>query len=187
MKKFDKTPNFVELEEDVLHFWKAGAILKEDAGFVKKLLEENNNEVILPDLSTESGELIVPGYVHRLKKELFNFYLVADESDEVATTPELVVGLETGIDEVLLEEGLLREMIRELQILRRDLGLEIDDRVSLSIYSTSKEVMNILLDKEMRQIISRELLVTIFQVSLDSNPTTLQVSEHEIQVNLAKV
>ena len=111
----------------------------------------------------------------------------ANEGFEVATTSDLVVGLTTRIDEALLEEGLLREMIRELQILRRDMDLEINDRISPSIYSTLKEVMNILLDRGLRQVISRELLVTVLQVTPDSNSRTLQVNEHEIQVNLGKV
>lgn len=111
----------------------------------------------------------------------------ANEGFEVATTSDLVVGLTTRFDETLLEERFLKEMIRELQILRRDMDLEINDRISPSIYSTLKEVMNILLDRGLRQVISRELLVTVLQVTPDSNSRTLQVNEHEIQVNLGKV
>lgn len=147
MKKVEKTPNFIELEEEVLHFW-----------------------------------------IHRLSKSLFNFYLEADNGYEVATTPELVVGLETIIDDVLLEEGLLREFIRELQILRRNQGFKINNRIHLSIFSSSRKIQNILFDKNHRQLINQELLVSFFEVKTDiKEATTLQVDEHEIQVNIAKV
>ena len=62
----------------------------------------------------------------------------------VETAGALTVALDTQLSTELIQEGLVREVISRLQKHRKDSGLEITDRVSLSLSSPSKELVTAL-------------------------------------------
>ena len=58
----------------------------------------------------------------------------------VANEGALTVALDLEIDEALRLEGVARELIRAIQQLRKDSGLEITDRISLTVPDTEQNV-----------------------------------------------
>ncbi|MGD2215734.1 MAG: isoleucine--tRNA ligase [Gemmatimonadales bacterium] len=50
----------------------------------------------------------------------------------------VMVGLETALDEALRLEGIARDLVNRIQRLRRDAGLELDDRIRLGIFGAPK-------------------------------------------------
>lgn len=173
-----------------LNFKSAGPYLKGDLGKVKKLLQDNDNEAVLPDLATETSELVIPGYPYRLPKSLFDFYLEVNEGYEVVTTPELIVALDTRMTLELKDEGLLREVIRALQIKRQESGLSISDRISLSLHSSEEELNSVLSRKKYRKLIIDELLVSVYEQSKDFSFTEedkIMISEYEMYARVSKV
>ena len=51
---------------------------------------------------------------------------------------DLTVALDTALDEELLREGLAREMVNKINTMRRDMGLEVVDRIRLRLQTTPR-------------------------------------------------
>jgi isoleucyl-tRNA synthetase len=51
---------------------------------------------------------------------------------------ELTVALDTALTDVLLQEGLARELVNKINTLRREIGLEVTDRITLRMTPTPK-------------------------------------------------
>ena len=85
----------------------------------------------------------------------------------IASEGGLTVVLDITLDENLMQEGLLRELIRAIQVLRKESGLKIEQRIELDIVSfddTINKVIEKYLDK-----IKTEALVTKFGNLSDAN------------------
>jgi isoleucyl-tRNA synthetase len=57
------------------------------------------------------------------------------------------VGISTEISESLKQEGLVRDLIRQVQNLRKDSGLKVEDRIEIEI-NGSKELNNAVVSYE---------------------------------------
>ena len=75
----------------------------------------------------------LPPAVFTREKGMAPGYQVVEEGD-------LVLALDTRLDEALELEGLARDVVRHLQVLRKDAGLEVTQRVELG-WSTSSSKM----------------------------------------------
>ena len=53
----------------------------------------------------------------------------------------IVISIATDIDEDLKMEGLVREIIRHIQVMRKDAGFDVDDRIILS-NDFSRDIVN---------------------------------------------
>ena len=51
---------------------------------------------------------------------------------------DLTVALDTALTEELLKEGLARELVNKINTMRRDLGLEVSDRIKLTLQTTPR-------------------------------------------------
>ncbi len=79
----------------------------------------------------EDGTVEVGGVI--LQPDEFELTARARPGHEVAEEGDLLVALDTSIDEELEAEGLAREVAHRLQALRRSAGYEISDRVRVAI------------------------------------------------------
>jgi isoleucyl-tRNA synthetase len=70
---------------------------------------------------------------------------------------DLTVALDTELNEALLQEGLARELVNKINTMRRDLGLEVTDRIHLIIESTPRLEKCF---KEYRDYVTGETLAT---------------------------
>lgn len=57
----------------------------------------------------------------------------AAEGYETGSGAELAVALDTRISEALRCEGLVRDVVRQLQVLRKDIGLKVEQHISLAV------------------------------------------------------
>ena len=64
--------------------------------------------------------------------------------------------IDTRIDEDLRLEGLMRELLRHLQVQRKDIGLEIEDRIKLSFSTESEAIRTVF--KRFEDFLKAELL-----------------------------
>ena len=51
---------------------------------------------------------------------------------------ELTVALDTALDEELLQEGLAREIVNKINTMRREMGLEVTDRIRIEMETTKR-------------------------------------------------
>ncbi|MEK7528300.1 MAG: DUF5915 domain-containing protein, partial [Patescibacteria group bacterium] len=65
---------------------------------------------------------------------------VGKEGMDVASDNGIVVALDTRITTELKAEGFVREIIRNIQELRKDAGYEVSDRIYLLVRTTDKEL-----------------------------------------------
>jgi isoleucyl-tRNA synthetase len=68
---------------------------------------------------------------------------LAEEAPEglvVSSEGGIIVGLETALDDELRREGTARELVNRIQRLRREAGLELDDRIRLGIFGAPEVV-----------------------------------------------
>lgn len=118
---------------------------------------------------------------------------IASADVVVETDGVLTVALETKLDQELLDEGMMREVVSQLQKLRKDSGFEVTDRVQVELATTS-EGLKIALSKFQAHI-AAEILATRIAVNTQMSDDAsladhalhnLAIDEVELQVRLVK-
>ncbi len=107
----------------------------------------------------DDGTVEVGGVV--LQPDEFELTARARPGHEVAEEGDLLVALDTSLDDELEAEGLARELAHRLQALRRSAGYEISDRVRVAIRGDGDLVTRL---EPFREWLASELLAT--EVSL---------------------
>ncbi len=99
----------------------------------------------------------------------------------------LSVALETALDDALLDEGAAREVISQLQRLRKEAGLELSDRVVVDIHSPDAVLRHAL--ATYRDHIAGEVLATELTVGEGEGDDTLTTvrGDHPISLRLRRV
>jgi len=105
---------------------------------------------------------------------------------EELNVKEVKVGSEVAIDEVLTpelkREGMMREVIRHVQAARKNAGLQVDDRIILSL-QTDNDDLKKAIDEHAETIASETLAV---QADTHENLTTAQVNGAELSIALER-
>ncbi len=82
-------------------------------------------------------------------------------TDTVASTDRYIeydITVNLDIDQALRQEGLMREIVRNVQQARKAAGLEVDDRIELGLVSADADVQAVLADSQLVQVIAQETL-----------------------------
>ncbi|MDX1919311.1 MAG: DUF5915 domain-containing protein, partial [Candidatus Caenarcaniphilales bacterium] len=99
------------------------------------------------------------------------------------------VKLNTQLSEALLSEGLARELIHAIQNLRKSSGLEVDDRISLSLDFMQDTDLAKLLNQQ-KDYISRELLAVNWSEGALNHTSgfskIVKVNEKQVSVTISK-
>jgi len=103
----------------------------------------------------------------------------------VATDTDAEIALDTTITPELHREGLMREVIRHVQAARKDAGLNIDDRISLSL-NTENEELRKALEEYSATIIAETLAHALVSGEAFAYTTTVLVEGAELTVSLEK-
>jgi isoleucyl-tRNA synthetase len=69
---------------------------------------------------------------------------------------QLGVRLDTKLTDELKQEGMMREIIRNVQQARKDAGLEVDDRIDLSLESSDDQLTTVVSNNRWNTIISKK-------------------------------
>jgi isoleucyl-tRNA synthetase len=96
--------------------------------------------------------------------------------------------LDLTITPQLRQEGLMREVIRNVQQARKQADLEVDDRIALKLESTAPELRALLKNKSLTDTIQQETLATsLNNTSPEGFTKTVKIDEHELLIDLKKV
>lgn len=164
----------IELTNDVerfnnhyltLNFRTAGRVLKGDVQKMKVALE-NTEESVMERYVTEfdNGKVNVEGF-GEFDSELF--------VKNAKSRPEFILDSENGMTVVLditltdelINEGILREIIRNAQVLRKEADFKIDDRIDINITTEDSNVDSILSankDKIVAEVLAKNYNTTKF-------------------------
>ena len=119
------------------------------------------------DIDNIDGKVIeLNGESYSLNKNMLDIRVSSKEGYDAVSDSVNYIILDTAVTEELKYEGILRDLIRQCQVLRKNLGLDISDRISISIES-SQDIKTNVIDKY-KEDIESELLAT-FVDSINSD------------------
>ena len=159
VKELVVTNNFDNLKEEylTLNFKNAGAALKDKVNAVKELLTEVSNDKELINKVKENQNIKLGNF--DLESSLFNIEFKEKESIKVITENNITVALDTTVTKELKDEGILRDIIRNSQVYRKEAGFNIEDRICIYFESDNDEINKIL--ENNKKLIESELLAKI--------------------------
>ena len=163
IKELKVLENFDELKDEymTLNFKNAGMQFKGDVNTVKELLEsEKENKDLIKQLKT-NGEFKLDKYT--LNKELIIINYKEKDTIRLASDYDLTIGLNIEITQELKEEGLLRDIIRECQVFRKNAGYNVSDRINVEFITDNEEIKTVINNN--KNIIESELLATMTKVN----------------------
>ncbi|MEC7908001.1 MAG: class I tRNA ligase family protein, partial [Verrucomicrobiota bacterium] len=97
---------------------------------------------------------------------------------------ELVIGLDTELTDELINEGLAREFVNKVQAIRKDLDLQVTDRIIIN-YDSSSEVERAI-EKYMQYIKSETLAVNCEKYNDDDNSNPRDINGHTCFIKIMK-
>jgi isoleucyl-tRNA synthetase len=123
------------------------------------------------------------GYLKVLEEEL-NVKKVAWN-----TTGEYAIELDLKISKELKLEGYSREVVRFVQSARKNAGFQVDDRISLSIFTENKEIIasvQAYKDYIAAETLSLEVIVSSAVTDGDGNTTEVKLEGSPLQITITR-
>jgi isoleucyl-tRNA synthetase len=125
---------------------------------IKRALAEADGSELQRQLAAD-GEIEVAG--QRLTADEVEVRAIRHEAFALAEDGGWAVALDLELDDALRREGLARELVRSLNDLRKEVGLDIADRVRLTVQAdgTAAEALAVHRDYVMAEVLAVELAV----------------------------
>ncbi len=167
-----------------VNFKTAGAVLKGDVQKLKNMLLEATEEQVQNFVSQfKEGKVSVFEF-ENLDSSLFNLCYKAKEEYVIATENDITVVLDVTIDENLMLEGLARELIRSIQVLRKQANFKVEERISIAFLDPTeniKRVIEIFGDRIKQEVLARQIEEKIENPSLEEK---IELSDESTIVQL---
>ncbi|MCK9536253.1 MAG: isoleucine--tRNA ligase [Bacilli bacterium] len=177
--------NKAELQKQYLSldFRKAGPVLKDKVNTVKDLL-----------VGLDNGEMekLIWEYHHQetvnlagvmLPKQVLK--LEAEYRDEVAwfEDDDCLIALSVKLTPELIDEGYYRELLRQCQLLRKEAGFNVSDRIQLSLKAKDKAINRVI--AAYRDRLAAETLATaLSDIARPRLEKTILVDDMEVDVKM---
>ena len=114
--------------------------------------------------------------------ESLDEHLADYEVAEGAIKPESWIEISKQLTPELKREGLMREVIRHVQSVRKKAGLQVDDRITLQLMTHDEQLRQAI--DEHAELIAAETLATFGQG--DAYSTTVTIEGAELQITLQR-
>ena len=105
--------------------------------------------------------------------------LTSEEADQVSVRMNLELTPE------LQREGMMREVVRNVQQARKAAGLQVDDRIILCLSTEAKELQQAI-EEYATQIQGETLAASLVDEPQGQYTTSAKVEEQELEISLAK-
>ncbi|NLA33886.1 MAG: isoleucine--tRNA ligase [Tenericutes bacterium] len=180
--------NLDELKDQyvTINFKEAGAILKNDINKVKELinnLSEEELQQLLIDLK-QSDKIKIPEYNKLLPRNIFNINFKERNNIAITSENDIEIAIDINITEKLKAEGILRDIIRQCQVFRKEAGFKVSDRIVIEFETTTKDINEILKNNE--DLLSNELLAKVTTIMDVSFQDKIEEKEYELIVKMSK-
>ncbi|MAW40158.1 MAG: isoleucine--tRNA ligase, partial [Kiritimatiellaceae bacterium] len=168
-------PNFKKLGP------KLGSLMKQATGLIAGL----NYEQIAQIIGGASVEVSLEGRAIELTAEDIEIVRQPKEGLAVSTEGSLVVGLDTALNTDLIQEGLAREFVNKVQSLRKEMDLEVTQRIEIRFYSD--EEVKAAVEAHRAYIQSETLALSSVLVELSDTVEDRPLNGHPFRVELKPV
>ena len=138
---------------------------------MKKLVSKFNDEKI--------SKIEVPGF-GTFEKDVFLKNMRPKAHIVVIKEGDYTIALDTILTEELIVEGMYRDLVRTLQVLRKDAGLKVEQRITLSL-QTEGNLMQKVLEEYLEKITQDTLTEKFVKTPIEND------IEKEIEINGEKV
>ena len=166
-----------------VNFKQAGSVLKGDVQKVRNtLLELSQDDMNKLVEMYNNGNVSICGY-DNLSSDLFVLCYKAKQDYVISTENNLTVVLDVTLDENLMLEGLSRELIRTIQVLRKESGFNIEQRIMLNIESQD-ETVNKVIETYKEKIISEVLVNTFGEIKDATTVNTVEIGGEQVTISL---
>lgn len=181
VKSIEYPESFDILKENFisLNFQVAGKILKSDSNKVKNAiinLNSEENKALASSLSSKEN-ITIPGYGDVPSN---CFTLTKKEKENIVIDPEIDVALNVLITSFLRSEGIYREILRHCQVLRKESGFDVSDRVIIDFKTNSSKIDEVL--KFYANDIAKETLSEIKEIENPRNSKKVNIDDEELEI-----
>lgn len=192
IKKLIHVTDSAVLEDKYLavNFRAAGAVLKKDVNKMKLALEDaNEQEMAQYTQKVQNGEpVLVKGFSQAYDPAIFAV-MTKTKSGVVCAECQngTAVALDVVLTEDLIKEGVVRDTVRQCQLIRKEAGYEVEQRIALSILTADEFIIGAL--KESLDHMKSELLADEITLGGDLDADmekTVAVGNNEITVKIKK-
>ena len=135
-------------------------------------------------LAGESIELDVDGQVLTLEPEELAVESITPENISCIEESGTVVAVDTTLTEDLIQEGLVRDLVRMIQNLRKESGFNVDDRITIE-YQAEGQLAAAIASHE--EYIRQETLANTLTASSDGEFTSEKIAGETAGLRLYKV
>lgn len=182
--------NVLEDQFLTVNFKVAGAVLKQNVNKMKQTLEGLSADEMkeLTAAVVAGGEVSVPGWDEKFDASIFA--VQSKTKDGVVSAEfaaESVVALDIALTDELLKEGVVRDIIRQCQVARKDAGYQVEQRINASITVDDEFILDALTEK--LSYIASELLADSLVLNADMNAdytSEFTVNDKKIKVAVVK-
>lgn len=166
-----------------VNFKTAGAVLKGDVQRLKAYLASMDEKSMAKAVEEyNNGSVKLDGF-DSLNSDIFTLNHKPKADFVIANSNGVSIVLDITIDESLMKEGLSRELIRAIQVLRKEANFNIEQRIGLYIETddeTLKDVVNTYKDK----IISEALVNNYGDMQDPTMDKTVEIGGESVRIKL---
>ena len=158
---------------------------QEMKGIISFINQADQNELVLNFQKNKKIEI----KINDSKIEILEEEVIIEEIPKnnlcVNGNKEFKIGLDVNISKELKMEGMVRDLIRYVQNLRKESNLEVSDRIQFSIKSSS-EILNSI--SKFEDYFKNETLVDLITNDLDSldYKTSFKISNINVEIGISK-
>ncbi|MGI5841752.1 MAG: isoleucine--tRNA ligase [Christensenellales bacterium] len=169
-----------------INFKTAGAVLKGNVQALRQALidmPQDQMDVKVEQFNQgkvsfeEFGELDANLFILNFKPK--QDFLIAHENN-------ITLVLDTSIDESLMLEGLYRELVRQIQVLRKEAGFKIEDRIFVG-FETQSESLNVVINQFKEKIMAEALIKDVLAGFDAEISQSVAVGGEDITISLKRV
>ena len=182
---------FAENETDfndvyfTVNFRVAGAVLKKEAQKLKSLVDELSQEGYNQLFEQYKTGRVTIGEFSDLSPDCFDMHYRPKSSFVVQKDKEQVLALDITLTKELIAEGRVRELIRQIQIMRKEADFAVEQRITACI-TTSDKVTKEMLDKFIDKIKEDILASEIKEISAPDIERDITIQDVVIKVSLKR-
>ena len=103
----------------------------------------------------------------------------------ISNENEITVVLDITLDRELMLEGLARELIRSIQVMRKSANFNVEDRIDIE-FNTNSADLNEIITKFAEKIKTELLARSISTISNPEYTETVEIGEEEITIKLKR-
>ena len=173
-----------------VNFKVAGAVLKQNVNKMKQTLESLSDDEMkaLTDAVVAGGEVSVPGWEEKFDGSIFSVQSKTKKGIVSAEfAQDCVVALDVVLTDELLREGIVRDVIRQCQLIRKEAGYQVEQRIKAAVSVDDEFILSALNDK--KDYIASELLADSLVINSEISADLTKefsVNDKKIVVSVVK-